>query len=97
MTEIRPAKSKLWEPLIGDTFESFLSFVKEERGISDEHSLIIIKNNALNILKRCVIKEDENATTKRTTLHLGEVQSGKTTDRSGKLHDHRRFIGLHPE
>ena len=78
MTEIRPAKSKLWEPLIGDTFESFLSFVKEERGISDEHSLNIIKNNALNILKRCVIKEDENALTKRTTLHLGEVQSGKT-------------------
>ena len=78
MTEIRPAKSNLWEPIIGDTFESFLKFVREERGISDDHSLNIIKNNALNILKRCVIEEDENDFTKRTTLHLGEVQSGKT-------------------
>ena len=78
MTEIRPAKSKLWEPIIGDTFESFLKFVKEDRGIVDEHSINIIKNNALNILKRCVIEEDENNLSKRTTLHLGEVQSGKT-------------------
>ena len=36
MTEIRPAKSNLWEPIIGDTFESFLKFVRNLSVLSIE-------------------------------------------------------------
>ena len=77
--EIYPAKSKFWEPNIGETFNAFLDFVKSERGINDPYDLNIIQNNAVNILKRCVYDEvTAGESTKRTVLHLGEVQSGKT-------------------
>ena len=77
--EIYPAKSKFWEPNIGETFNAFLDFVKSERGINDPYDLNIIQNNAVNILKRCVSdKVTAGKSTKRTILHLGEVQSGKT-------------------
>ena len=77
--EIYPAKSKFWEPIKGETFNSFLYFVKNERGIKDPHDINIIENNAVNILKKCVYDEKTTVnSTKRTILHLGEVQSGKT-------------------
>ena len=77
--EIYPAKSKFWEPTKGETFNSFLDFVKNERGINDPFDINIIQNNAVNILKKCVYDEKTSGTsTKRTILHLGEVQSGKT-------------------
>ena len=77
--EIYPAKSKFWEPIKGETFNSFIYFVKNERGIKDPHDINIIENNAVNILKKCVYDEKTTVnSTKRTILHLGEVQSGKT-------------------
>ena len=39
--EIYPAKSKFWEPNIGETFNAFLDFVKSERGINDPYDLNI--------------------------------------------------------
>ena len=79
MNEIYPAKTKFWEPNIGDTFLSFLEFVKEKRKIKDPYDLQIIQNNAINIIKKCIIEENNSINkSKRTTLHLGEVQSGKT-------------------
>ena len=42
--EIYPAKSKFWEPNIGETFNAFLDFVKSERGINDPYDLNIIQN-----------------------------------------------------
>ena len=47
--EIYPAKSKFWEPNIGETFNAFLDFVKSERGNNDPYDLNIIQNNAVNI------------------------------------------------
>ena len=44
MNEIYPAKTKFWEPNIGDTFLSFLEFVKEKRKIKDPYDLQIIQN-----------------------------------------------------
>ena len=45
--EIYPAKSKFWEPNIGETFNAFLDFVKSERGINDPYDLNIIQNNTI--------------------------------------------------
>ena len=79
MTEVYPAKSKFHEPIMGPTYDAFEEFVKNERDITDKEDLNMIKKNALEIIKRCLFKDTENAhKSQRTVLHIGEVQSGKT-------------------
>ena len=81
MTEIYSSKSNFWEPEIGgETFKDFINFVKENRGIKDEKSINIVKSNAIEILKRCIDPNNKSSAKeeKRTILHVGEVQSGKT-------------------
>ncbi len=78
MTEVYPAKSQFHEPIMGQTYDAFEEFVKNERGITDKNSLDIIRKNALEIIKRCLFKDTYNHKSQRTVLHIGEVQSGKT-------------------
>ena len=79
MTEVYPAKSQFHEPIMGQTYDAFEEFVKNERGITDKNSLDIIRKNALEIIKRCLFKDTyNNHKSQRTVLHIGEVQSGKT-------------------
>ncbi len=79
MNEIYPARSNFSEPIIGSTFDAFIDFIKNERKITNDESISIIKNNALEIVKRCL--SDDSKIDKdigQTVLHVGEVQSGKT-------------------
>ncbi len=80
MTEYTPQSNEIfWGPEEGETFNDFMEYVKEE--INDAGSLKIIRDNAFQILQRCnnpnsIVTTEEIA--RRTNLHLGEVQSGKT-------------------
>lgn len=82
MKEVYPARSKFIEPITGPTFDAFIDFVKNQRDITDEQSISIIKNNALEIIKRCLGEESKEIKIEdnlgQTVLHVGEVQSGKT-------------------
>ena len=80
MTEYTPQSNEIfWGPEEGETFNDFMEYVKKE--IDDEGSLKIIRDNAFQILQRCnnpnsIVTTEEIE--RRTNLHLGEVQSGKT-------------------
>ena len=45
---------RLFDKMMSITKEEIIDFVKNQRDITDEQSISIIKNNALEIIKRCL-------------------------------------------
>ena len=78
MSEIIPKPiNDFWNPVInGETFIDFQDYCKKEEKLSPD-DIEIIKENAKMILQRCIQPNSVN-TSKRTNLHIGDVQSGKT-------------------
>ena len=78
MSEIIPQSlNDFWSPSInGETFIEFQNYCRkvENLSISDVE---IIKENAKMIIQRCIEPDSANLL-KRTNLHIGDVQSGKT-------------------
>lgn len=77
--ELIPEYPSFFNPEEGETFDRFMHYVKTTEKIEDHESLGIIRENAFNILARCsTLSTDGGMPIKRTNLHIGDVQSGKT-------------------
>jgi hypothetical protein len=77
--ELTPTNRAFFRPEEGEIFSRFMNYVRHTEGISDHDSLNIIRENAFNILSRCsTLSVDGRNPSRRTNLHIGDVQSGKT-------------------
>ena len=78
MNEIIPKPiNDFWNPVIdGETFMDFQNYCEEKENLSAD-DIEIIKENAKMIIQRC-IEPNSVSKYKRTNLHIGDVQSGKT-------------------